>query len=473
MLEFKRLTNDDIIRFADYFRKCKLHLSEYSAAFKVMWQDYYTEYYAQTEGCLVLKEYFQGRTYFHYPLSLDGDEAAEEKALDEIEKYCRQNDVRMHFTSIPKEKISDFVIRYGYDVTVNNKRRWRDYLYNAQDFVEFAGKKFSGQRNHLNKFRKLYPDYQFCTLTSKDSEEITAFLKEFAERQIAKGTVIAREELQSVYNVTEVLDTLNLKAGGIRVGGKLVSYSVGEVCGDQLIIHVEKALTQYEGIYATTSHEFAAHFVEDDIKFINREDDSGDAGLRKSKLQYNPVALVDKYNVIPKRSIDGLSHLPHLESERIQIKEITDINANEFYRLEYDKERNKYWGYYWWEHISYEPTPEYFMRGIREDFKNKEEIPLGIFFEGALAGEVVLHKFGYRNDCEIGVRLLPEYEGKGLAREALVRLMQYAFFELDIEVVQAKCYKENVRSKNALIGAGMKPDGEDETYFYFRKTAAM
>ena len=64
-------------------------------------------------------------------------------------------------------------------------------------------------------------------------------------------------------------------------------------------------------------------------------------------------------------------------------------------------------------------------------------------------------------------------EGNGFAKEALMRLMRYAFLELDIEKITAKCYKQNIRSKNTLISAGMRADGEDDTYFYFVKTAAM
>lgn len=472
MLEFKKLTIDGIIDNIDYFCSCGFHMSDYSAAFKFMWQEYFTEYYAKVENCLVFKEYFQGRVYFHYPISGCSEEN-EDKALDAIEEYCRENNVRLHYTSVPKQRMYKMIERYGSDMRINNKRRWRDYLYNAQDFVTYAGKKFSGQRNHVNKFKKLYPDYQFCALSAADSEEIKEFLKEFARRQIAKGTTIAREELQSVYKLTDVLDSLKLKAGGIRLGGKLISYSVGEVCGDQLIVHVEKALTQYEGIYATMAHEFARHYVMDGIKYINREDDSGDAGLRKSKLQYNPTELVDKFNVYPHRAIDSVMHNPELKSERLVIREITDINANDLFRLEFDEERNKYWGYNWREHCSGEVTPEYFLRGIREDFKNKEEMPLGIFFDGTFVGEVVLHNFGYRNDCEIGVRLLPEFEGKGIAKEALLAMMHYAFFTLDVDTVLAKCYKENVRSRRSLLSAGMKECGEDAKFYFFRKTAAM
>ena len=153
-IQFKRLCADDIIENIDYFKNCALHLSDYSAAFKIMWQDYFTEYFALVHNCLVFMEYYQGRTYFYYPLSMGSaeDEAA---ALDEIERYCRENNVRLHYTSVPSEKLCAMVKRYGAELRMNNKRRWRDYLYNAQDFVTYGGKKFSGQRNHVNKFKKL------------------------------------------------------------------------------------------------------------------------------------------------------------------------------------------------------------------------------------------------------------------------------------------------------------------------------
>lgn len=187
-MEFKKFTTEDAVRLSEYFRRCNFHISDYSAAFKVIWQDYYTEYFAEVEGCLVFQEYYQGRTYFHYPLSL-GDDDAEDRALDAIEEYCRNNNIRLHYTTVPREKLYKFADRYGAELRINNKRRWRDYLYNAQDFVEYAGKRYSGQRNHVNKFKKLYPQFEYCTLTQTDRPEIEEFLKEFARRQIAKGTV--------------------------------------------------------------------------------------------------------------------------------------------------------------------------------------------------------------------------------------------------------------------------------------------
>ncbi len=471
LTQFKKFCIEDVPLIREYFSRCRLHLSDYSVGFCVMWQSYFSQYWCILSGCLVFAEVFRGRLYFHYPMSLEED--GEDGALQEIENLCRENGIRLHYTSVPQEKVGKLVLRYGTDVKITNPRRWRDYIYNACDFVNFAGKKYSGQRNHINKFKKLYPDYSYCSLTSLDEGEITAFLKEFESRQIEKGTLIAKEELKSVYGILKQIDSLNLIAGGIRAGGKLVAFSVGEVCGDMLIIHVEKALTDYEGVYCTMANEFAKHNVTKNITLINREDDAGDRGLRKSKLQYNPVYLGGKHDVIPHRVIDNLTKLPEVNSERLVIREVTEEFAEDFYRLEYDKERNLYWGYDWRKHYSGEPSAEYFLQCIQGDFAAKEEMPLGIFVDGKLAGEVVLHKFGYRGECEIGVRLLEEYEGKGYAKEALLAMLGYAFYELDLDIVYAKCYKQNIRSFKTLLSAGMKADGEDDVYYYFKKTAAM
>jgi hypothetical protein len=221
------------------------------------------------------------------------------------------------------------------------------------------------------------------------------------------------------------------------------------------------------------AQEFAAHFVTQDILYINREDDAGDRGLRKSKLQYNPIYLVDKYDLSPRRVIDRLTHAPVLHTERLVIKEMSDEDAPVLYQLEMDEERCKLWGYNWRDYRKKTPTPKQFLKGARDDFKNREEMPMGIYLNGAMIGEVVLHNFGYRNDCEVGMRLLPEYEGKGYAAEAVLAAMNYALYDLNMETILAKCHKRNEKSKKTLVSVGLRQYKEDETFFYFRKTAAM
>jgi len=81
----------------------------------------------------------------------------------------------------------------------------------------------------------------------------------------------------------------------------------------------------------------------------------------------------------------------------------------------------------------------------------------------------VLWRFGYRAEAEIGVRLLPEYEGFGYAAEAARGAAEYAFSALGIERAEAKCFRENAPSERMPARAGFHRGGEDETIYTFTK----
>ena len=79
----------------------------------------------------------------------------------------------------------------------------------------------------------------------------------------------------------------------LTVGGKIAAISIGEVIGDTLIIHIEKALKKYDGIYPAMYQGFVkliSSKVSKNLEYVNREDDSGDEGLRISKMQYTGLA---------------------------------------------------------------------------------------------------------------------------------------------------------------------------------------
>ena len=83
----------------------------------------------------------------------------------------------------------------------------------------------------------------------------------------------------------------------LYVNGKMSGFTAGEIIDDTLYVHIEKASTDIRGAYQILVKEFAK-MHKDSAIFINREEDMGDEGLRKSKLSYNPCTLIPKYTII-------------------------------------------------------------------------------------------------------------------------------------------------------------------------------
>ena len=76
----------------------------------------------------------------------------------------------------------------------------------------------------------------------------------------------------------------------------IAAFAMGEIRGDTLHIHAEKADTTFSGAYPAMAQAFASYAAKNAV-YINREDDAGDPGIRYSKEQYRPVCLIPKYLV--------------------------------------------------------------------------------------------------------------------------------------------------------------------------------
>lgn len=474
-MEFKPLDLETLTGLLPFFRAQRFRLSDYTGGFRHMWRHYIRQSYAVEAACLCLRTVISGEPKFTYPLSPEGDEAAEAAALSAVEAWCVERGEPLRLMAVPAERLTQVTQRYGRSLTLTNPRTWRDYLYRTEDFVNYAGKRFAGQRNHVSKFRRSFPDAVFRPLTESDLPAAEAFLETYSKRQYAKHSFIANEELSGTKDMLNTFAALGQIGGMLWLGETPIALTFGEIAGDTLVIHVEKALVGYDGVYPTVAREFARHVAEThpEIAFVNREDDAGDCGLRKSKLQYNPIRILDKYNVIPHRVIDELSQPPIIDSPRLRLRAVTDAEVHDFGRLARDIVRNRHWGWDWrtaWKEEG-DPRDAWFLNNTRLDFEAHREISLGIFADGSFVGEGVYHNFTYSNTVEIGIRLLPEAEKRGYASETVRAMADYALCYWGLERATAKCYRDNLASKAMLERGGLRNDGADATFLYFSRTA--
>ena len=462
-MTFQTLTLRDAGRLRPYYQDCGYGLCEYSLGVKLMWRHYFHPQWAQVCGCLVVRNRIEGRDSFDFPVP--GGEGDVEGALQAIEAWCAEKGVPLRFNSVPESELPRLLARYPY-TRCTHPRTWQDYLYRRSDLAELAGRHYAGQRNHIHKFRRLYPQAAFRPLTQADAPLLAAFWEDFAE-QFPKDSASARKELEQSKRLLRRLDRPWLRVGGMLCEGKLIGISAAELCGDTLVIHIEKALYSYEGVYPALASAFAAAFGQDAL-YLNREDDAGDAGLRRSKTQYRPVRMGEKYLLEVQNELYALRELPMLETERLTLSALTEHDRRAYYELCTDDAHNRLWGYDYRQDLTGELTEDYFLRVVEEDFRCRRSLSFAVRREGRCIGEAVLYRFDGTGSAELGCRIAASEGGRGYGREAFAAAAEWAMYGLGLRRVFAKCYRENAASYK-MLSAALPPIGEDETFYYFEK----
>jgi len=465
MVQFKPVTKQDGGKLRKYYQNCQYGLCEYSVGTKLMWRSTWKYAWTEIAGCLVIRCEDHNRWIFDYPVA--GPEGDEDAALDAIEAVCLEKGVPPVISVVPECKAARLLSRYPY-VRVSDIRTWRDYVYYRQDLQLFAGRRYSGQRNHIKKFRQQCPEAELRRLTAADADIIERFWQDY-EAEFPKGdNTKARDELELAKKMLRMIDKNWFIAGGMFDGEKLVALSLAEKCGETLIIHIEKALYSYTGVYPTLVQAFADAFG-DGCQWVNREDDAADRGLRTSKLQYGPAKLASKFCFEPQNELlQHVQAIPELKTERLTLSALTEEDIPAYNALVLDGERNRWWGYDDVGGLG-GPVEEYsFFNVAKTDFENRQAVNFAVRLDGKLIGEAVLYRFDYRGSAELGCRIDKAYAGNGYGTEAFAAVANWGLYKVHLSRIVAKCFKENTASYK-MLSSCMRKNGEDETFYFFEK----
>jgi hypothetical protein len=248
--------------------------------------------YAVADGVLYLMaKYLTGDTAFAPPR---GKGAIERDAYDRILRHCEGMGVPARMCAV-SQALLDIIVDMFPGARAVTDRAWSDYLYEAGDIITLAGRRYSGQRNHINKFTRAYDNWSFERVTRENLDKTRDFFARYAAEHM-KDYPAYNEGNRKTLELIDNFDAYRQEGGILLVDGDVVGASFGERVGDTLFVHVEKANTEYNGAYPMLVNQFAKAFA-DGAAFINREEDDGVEGLRTSKLSYHPTRLLDKYVV--------------------------------------------------------------------------------------------------------------------------------------------------------------------------------
>lgn len=295
-LSFKPLTLDTIPLVAPLLARAPWRTCDYSVGGIYMWVDYFNYEYCMYRNTLFIRgldEEDRRHPAFAVPV---GDLPLPE-AIDLLREYCDATGCRLLLSAVPREALQGLL-----DAGATNVRRlecWGDYLYCAADLANLTGKAYNKKRNHVNRFVEDNPDWTLEPLADDNASEVAEFFASLETPEKADEAEAQYERDQCI-RVLDNYSAFGFEGAVLRgAGGRIVAFTAAEVIGDTAIIHIEKMDHTVSGAGESINRFFAERLValHPGLRYINREDDAGDPGLRRAKESYHPVDILPKYNV--------------------------------------------------------------------------------------------------------------------------------------------------------------------------------
>lgn len=220
---------------------------------------------------------------------------------------------------------------------IKEERDEWEYLYSTEELIELKGNRFHKKKNLANQFER--NDYEYKDIDSSMVNAILEFEEKWeeTEKSLEQHTTTESqvdtnndEENNNTNDSTDNSDNVesfdkakmithevrseadilmikcllknwdkidNIKGGALLIDNKIVAYTIAcKSMRDTIVVHAERGDRYVKGSYQAINRIFLRKIKDDNYKFVNREQDVGDEGLRKAKLSYNPIGFLEKYS---------------------------------------------------------------------------------------------------------------------------------------------------------------------------------
>lgn len=299
-LVFKPVTLASIPVLRRYMERSGSRANDFSIGGVLMWADYFHYEYCIYEDTLFIKGVSEVNPELP-AFSLPVGRMSLRDSVGLIVDYCRRAGIAPRLSAVPEDRIEELTgILPG---RVEELTDWSDYIYDASALASLSGKKLSKKRNHVNRFMADNPGYRFEALTVADMPAVREAYLGWLGRDAGAGldAASAIEESAQTLAVMDNMAAYGFEGAVLRDGvGRIVAFTMGEVIGDTLFTHIEKMDHEVAGAGETVNKLFAEMMTarHPGLRYINREEDAGDEGLRQAKLSYHPAIVLKKYDVV-------------------------------------------------------------------------------------------------------------------------------------------------------------------------------
>lgn len=298
MLDFRPLTLADKSWMSPILAESGYMGSEAAFGTLYIWQEAYEKKIARQDDMLFGCFGKNACTYF-FPYAKDI-----RRALAALLEDCEAANKRFRMWGVTEEQAKLMEAAFPDTFHFRFLRANADYLYHAEDLIALAGRRYHRKRNHLTRFKRMY-EFTYEDITPANIADC-----EKIEREWLLGTDNPtlgglEKENFALKRSLDSFSALGFKGALIRIGDKPVAFTLGEEINPRVfVVHFEKALDGYEGLYAAINQMFAERQLYS-YEYVNREEDMGIEGLRKAKLSYYPAQILEKAVVTLKGAVPG------------------------------------------------------------------------------------------------------------------------------------------------------------------------
>ena len=165
--QFRRMKLDDRDKLHFYFQKYPSRSCERTFANILLWSRHYPVTYAIIENTLVFRSKEEVEA-FAYPL---GEPEDVKRALDYLKAYTEERQEPFILYMVTEEQYAQLEEWYPDRFEIAYDRDSADYVYEAEKLATLSGKKLHAKRNHINKFKATYANWNYEALSEKNLEE--------------------------------------------------------------------------------------------------------------------------------------------------------------------------------------------------------------------------------------------------------------------------------------------------------------
>lgn len=290
MIQFQKLNPKEKAAYNEYLLNCGQRGCEYNFSNLYLWG---RQKAAFLEDSLVFFSQFNQRSVYLFPLCRGNLK----NTIDAIIHDAHSRGIPCRLTSLTHDDCDALEALYPDKFRFHHDRSSFDYIYNIEDLATLKGKKFQKKRNHLNKFKQLHPDYRLELLTDANTPMVEDLLRRwYAHKLELDPSGDYYMEQVAISRALRHREELDMEGLVLMDGDDILAMTLGtHLAANTFDVQFEKAID--ESAYVAMCSGFAAHLMEKypHLQLLNREDDLGIEGLRKSKLAYNPVMLIEKH----------------------------------------------------------------------------------------------------------------------------------------------------------------------------------